>query len=85
MQWFVVCIESIGEGVACREDGTDIGAVDVALSVNYAPVDTTSLPVYMDMGDDPNIMYELPNGAPNGTVFVKIVGKKFIYQVKVGG
>jgi hypothetical protein len=79
------CIESVGYAVACAEDGTEIGSVDVRVTANYAPVDTTNLPVYVDMGDGLLLDYELSNGAPDGTFFVKVTGRKIIYQTKVGG
>lgn len=79
------CIESVGNAVACKADGTEIGSVDIQVTANYMPVDTTTLPVYVDMGDGLNLHYELTNGAPDGTEYVKVTGRKIIYQVKVGG
>ena len=79
------CIESVGNAVGCKADGTAIGSVDVQVLANYMPVDTATLPVYVDMGDYLNLHYELPNGAPDGTEYVKVTGRKIIYQVKVGG
>lgn len=78
------CIESVGYAVAYAEDGTEIGSVDVRVTANYAPVDTTNLPVFVDMGDSLLLSYDV-DYAPTGTFYVKVTGRKIIYQVKVGG
>ena len=79
------CIESVGNAVACAEDGTEVASVGVRVFANGLLVDTTNSPVYVDMGESRMLSYDLSNALPDGAIYVKVTGRKIIYQVKVGG